>query len=194
MARSILHHIGRERNLAEAKRYRVAVLRIGRLQRYGRYFAAIAHRHRRISVQRLNGEVEGIVFNPIAALQDLVQLCVCGVKRNILGTILVHQGNYAAIMTVNLGSYLQLAIAIIGNIDSHNMVCPVVIQARSLNIPKPCCLVLNGPIGNRFLNRELIVLAAVCLGKRMPRKLRHYIGNAIGAVAFVGELLVCIDE
>ena len=97
-------------------------------------------------------------------------------------------------MTVNLGSYLQLAVAIIGNIDSHNMVCPVVIQARGLNIPKPCCLVLDGPIGNRFLNRELIVLAIVCLGERMPRKLRHYIGNAIGAVVFVGELLVCIGK
>ena len=193
MTRSVLHHIGGKRNLAEAKRYRIAVLRIGRLQRYGRYFAAIAHRHRR-TVQSTNGEVEGIVFNPIATLQDLVQLCVCGVERNILGTIFVHEGNHVAIMTVNLGSYLQLAIAIIGNIDSHNMVCPVVIQARSLNIPKPCCLVLNGPIGNRFLNRKLIVLAAVCLGKRMPRKLRHYIGNTIGAVVFVGELLVCIGK
>ena len=126
MARSILHHIGRERNLAEAKRYRIAVLRIGRLHRYGRYFAAIAHRHRRISVQRLNGEVEGIVFNPIAALQDLVQFCVCGVKRNILGTILVHEGNHVAMLAVDLGGCRQLAVAVVGNIDGHDMACFIV--------------------------------------------------------------------
>ena len=88
-------------------------------------------------------------------------------------------------MTVNLGGYRQFAVAVIGNIDGHNMVCPVVVQACRLSVPKPCCLVLDGPIGNRFLNRELIVLAIVCLGERMPRKLRHYIGNAIGAGVFV---------
>ena len=45
-----------------------------------------------------------------------------------------------------------------------------------------------------FLNRKLKVLAVVCLCERMSRKLRHCIGNAIGTVVFVGELLVCIGE
>ena len=194
MARSILHHIGRERNLAEAKRYHIAVLRIGRLQRYGRHCIAITHRHGRIIVQSADGEVEGIVFNPVAALQDLVQFCVHGIKRNILGTILVYEGNHVAITTVNLGGCRQLAIAIIGNIDSHNMVCPVVVQACSLNVPKPCCLVLNSSIGNYFLNRKLEVLAAISLGKGVSRDLRHHIGNAFGAIIRVGELLVAVSK
>ena len=192
MARSVLHHVRCKGYLTEVERHRIAVLRIGRLHRYGRYFAAIAHRHRRVVVQRLNGEVEGIVFNPIAALQDLVQLCVCGVKRNILSTILVHEGNYVAIMTVNLGSYRQFAVAVVGNIDGHDMVCPVVVQACSLNVPKPCCPVLNCSFRNYFLNRELEVLAAIGLGKGVSRDLRHHIGNAFGAIIGVGELLVAV--
>ena len=192
MTRSVLHHIGGKRNLAEAKRYRIAVLRIGRLQRYGRHCIAIAHRHRR-TVQSTNGEVEGIVFNPIATLQDLVQLCVCGVERNILGTILVREGNHVARLAIDLGGYLQLTVAVIGDIDSHNMICPVVVQAAFLNVPKPCCLILNSTIGNYFLNRELEVLAAIGLGKGVSRDLRHHIGNAFGTIIRVGELLIAVS-
>ena len=74
------------------------------------------------------------------------------------------------------------------------MVCPVVVQAFTLNVPKPCCLVLNCSFGNFFLNRELEVLTIVRLSERVSRKLCHHIGNALGAIIRVGELLVAISK
>ena len=74
------------------------------------------------------------------------------------------------------------------------MVCPVVVQAFTLNVPKPCCLVLNCSFGNFFLNRELEVLAAIGLGKGVSRDLRYHIGNALGAIIRVGELLIAVGK
>ena len=136
MTRSILHHIGRKLNLTKVERYRIAILRIGRLHRCGRHFAAIALRHRR-AIKRGDGEVEGIAVKPVAALQDLVQLSICRIERNILSAVLVGEGNYVGFLVIDLGGCRQHAVAVIGNIDGHNMVCPVVVQACSLNVPKP---------------------------------------------------------
>ena len=193
MTRSILHHIGRKLNLTKVERYRIAILRIGRLHRCGRHFAAIALRHRR-AIKRGDGEVEGIAVKPVAALQDLVQLSICCIERNILSAVLIGERDHIDFLAVDLGGCRQLAVAVVGNIDGHNMVCPVVVQAFTLNVPKPCYLVLNCSFGNFFLNRELEVLAAIGLGKGVSRDLRHHIGNALGAIIRVGELLVAISK
>ena len=102
MARSILHHIGRKLNLTKVERYRIAILRIGRLHRCGRHFAAIALRHRR-AIKRGDGEVEGIAVKPVAALQDLVQLSICCIERNILGAVLIGERDHVGFLVIDLG-------------------------------------------------------------------------------------------
>ena len=118
----------------------------------------------------------------------------CRIERNILSAVLIGERDHVGFLAVDLGGCRQLAVAAVGNIDGHNMVCPVVVQACSLNAPKPCCLVLNCSFGNYFLNRELEVLAAIGLGKGVSRDLCHHIGNALGAIIRVGELLVAVSK
>ena len=102
MTRSILHHIGRKLNLTKVERYRIAILRIGRLHRCGRHFAAIALRHRR-AIKRGDGEVEGIAVKPVAALQDLVQLSICCIERNILSAVLIGERDHVGFLVIDLG-------------------------------------------------------------------------------------------
>ena len=190
LGRSALQHFGSVGDVAETE---VLGIRLG--YSCGCHAINRSIRHGRTIGKRLQVEGEAIGIQPIPALQDLLQLGVRSVERNILGTILVHEGNQAGILfIVYRGCCTQLALAVIGDGDFHRVVGTIVVETCVLNEPVFRCCIPLSTCRDILLHGKFVSLTHIIQGKGMACKLGHLIGHAGSAVVFVLEALVGISQ
>ena len=190
LGRSALQHFGSVGDVAETE---VLGIRLG--YSCGCHAINRSIRHGRAIGKRLQVESEAIGIQPIAALQDLLQLSVRSVERNILGTIRVHEGNQAGIrFVIYRGCCTQLALAVIGDGDFHRVAGAIVVETFVLNEPESRCCIPRSTCRDILLHGKFVSLTHIIQGKGMACKLRHYIGHAGSAVIFVRKALVGISQ